>query len=129
MPFSDFSPVNTFSPIDTTVRGQCQRCDQPARNGKLCAAHFYVEAVNGRGKQWRKLRRRPGKWVPPLIALALFAAMFALADVRFAFFLCVIIPVLMFGYVFGFKAPRPRQGAPWYDMTKGYTGQDHSQDA
>lgn len=125
MPFSDFSPVNTFSPIDTTVRGQCQRCNAPAR-GKLCAAHYYVEAVNGRGKQWRKLRHRPGKWVPPLIALALFAGMFALADVRLAFFLCVIVPVLMFGYVFGFKAPRvPQPGSqPWYDISKGYTGQD-----
>lgn len=122
MPFGDFTPTV----VDTTVRGQCQRCEQPAHNGKLCRYHFYIEAVNGRGKQWRKLRRRPGKWVPPLIAVALFAAMFAIVDVRLAFFLCVIVPVLMFGYVFGFKAPKDRQpgSQPWYDTSKGYTGQD-----
>ena len=90
----------------------CVMCSTPVhRAGGVCRVHYYLAAVNGHGRQFHGIHRRPGLWLPPIIALVtVLSALIFLQGV--AIFLCFLIPMFMWMSVFGSGRNRHQQQAP-----------------
>ena len=103
-------PDESPAPIPALVHGTCRWCDAPAASGGLCRVHYFLQAVNGQGKWYCTLAQRPGKWVPPIILVATVVGMFLTVGALTLYF-CFIIPLVMFGFVFGTKR-NPKRDDP-----------------
>lgn len=102
-----FTPLNPQQPttVTTTVVGECWHCSEPAQRGDLCRYHYLEQAVSGRTKRWVPWYRRPGQWVPPLLAVLTAVAAFTFVPFGAAVFL-LALPMFMCGFVFGLGQPK-----------------------
>lgn len=95
----------------TTGSLLCRTCQAPATSTGFCRYHYYMEAADGRGKQYSSLGHRPGKWLPPLIVVATIFLACAFIGVL-ALFFCFLCPLFMVSTVFGTKASGRYKGVP-----------------
>lgn len=88
----------------------CRTCQAPANGTGFCRYHYYMEAVDNRGKQYSSLAQRPGKWLPPLVMVATFFLACAFIGVLALWFF-TICPLLMAAAVFGTRQSERHQRA------------------
>lgn len=109
----------------TTGSLLCRTCQKPATSTGFCRYHYYMEAADGRGKQYSSLGHRPGKWLPPLIVVATIFLACAFIGVL-ALFFCFLCPLFMVSTVFGTKASGRYKGVPPQPSQQNFQGQQQA---